>query len=99
MNKEFKLCGLGNALVDIFLEVSEQEFASLGFERGSMRLVDVDEQRALLDRYEKHEPKLVSGGTVANAVIAFSQLAGSAAFIGGVGDDGYGVFYCREHEC
>jgi sugar/nucleoside kinase (ribokinase family) len=98
MNKEFKLCGLGNALVDIFLEVSEQEFASLGFERGSMRLVDVDEQRALLDRYQKHEPKLVSGGSVANSVIAFSQLGGSAAFIGCVGDDRYGLFYTSEFE-
>src|SRR5262245_58405508 len=98
MNKEFKLCGLGNALVDIFLEVSDQEFVSLGFERGSMRLVDVDEQRALLDRYQKHEPTLVSGGSVANSVIAFSQLGGSAAFIGCVGDDRYGLFYTSEFE-
>src|SRR5262249_29484994 len=96
--KEFKLCGLGNALVDIFLEVSDEEFASLGFERGSMRLVDVDEQNALLARYQKHEPKLVSGGSVANSVIAFSQLGGSAAFIGCVGDDRYGLFYSSEFE-
>jgi sugar/nucleoside kinase (ribokinase family) len=96
--KEFKLCGLGNALVDIFLEVSDQEFASLGFERGSMRLVDVGEQRLVLDRYQKHEPKLVSGGSVANSTIAFSQLGGSAAFIGCVGDDRYGLFYSSEFE-
>jgi sugar/nucleoside kinase (ribokinase family) len=96
--KEFKLCGLGNALVDIFLEVSEEEFASLGFDRGSMRLVDVDEQKALLARYQKHEPKLVSGGSVANSIIAFSQLGGSAAFIGCVGDDRYGLFYSSEFE-
>jgi sugar/nucleoside kinase (ribokinase family) len=96
--KEFQLCGLGNALVDIFLEVSEQEFASLGFERGTMRLVDVGEQKRLLERYQSHEPKLVSGGSVANSVIAFSQLGGSAAFIGCVGDDRYGLFYSSEFE-
>jgi sugar/nucleoside kinase (ribokinase family) len=96
--KEFKLCGLGNAVVDIFLEVSDQEFASLGFERGGMRLVDLDEQKMLLDRYQKHEPKLVSGGSVANSVIAFSQLGGQAAFIGCVGDDRYGLFYANEFE-
>jgi sugar/nucleoside kinase (ribokinase family) len=96
--KEFKLCGLGNAIVDIFLELSEPEFASLGFERGSMRLVDLAEQKALLDRYQKHEPKLVSGGSVANSIIAFSQLGGSAAFIGCVGDDRYGLFYSSEFE-
>lgn len=59
--KPLQLCGVGNALVDIFLEVSEPEFASLGFERGGMQLVDLAEQRALLDRYQTHEPKLVSG--------------------------------------
>jgi sugar/nucleoside kinase (ribokinase family) len=96
--KEFKLCGLGNALVDIFLEVSDHDFASLGFQRGGMQLVDVAEQQMLLQRYQKHEPKLVSGGSVANSVIAFSQLGGSAAYIGCVGDDRYGLFYSSEFE-
>src|SRR5215470_14300173 len=96
--KEFKLCGLGNAVVDIFLEVSENEFASLGFERGAMQLVELSEQKTLLERYQKHEPKLVSGGSVANSTIAFSQLGGSAAFIGCVGDDRYGLFYASEFE-
>jgi len=96
--KEFKLCGLGNALVDIFLEVSEQEFAPLGFERGGEHLVDLAEQKQLLERYQKHEPKLASGGSVANSIIAFSQLGGPAAFIGCVGDDRYGLFYSSEFE-
>src|SRR6185369_5629794 len=96
--KEFKLCGLGNAVVDIFLEVSDSEFASLGFERGGMRLGELSEQKTLLERYQKHEPKLVSGGSVANSTIAFSQLGGQAAFIGCVGDDRYGLFYTNEFE-
>jgi sugar/nucleoside kinase (ribokinase family) len=96
--KEFKLCGLGNALVDIFLQISEQEFATLGFERGGEHLVDLAEQKQLLERYQKHEPKLASGGSVANSIIAFSQLGGSAAFIGCVGDDRYGLFYSNEFE-
>src|SRR5947209_19433011 len=96
--KEYQLCGLGNAIVDIFIEVSEQEFASLGFERGAMRLVDIGEQKTLLERFKKHEPKLVSGGSVANSTIAFSQLGGDASFIGCVGDDRYGLFYTGEFE-
>jgi len=96
--KEFQICGLGNAVVDIFLEISEAEFAELGFERGGMRLVDHAEQKALLERYQRHEPKLVSGGSVANSIIAFSQLGGQAAFIGCVGDDRYGLFYANEFE-
>jgi sugar/nucleoside kinase (ribokinase family) len=96
--KQFQLCGLGNAIVDIFIELSDQDYASLGFERGTMRLVELDEQKKLLDRFKVLEPRLVSGGSVANSVIAFSQLGGQAAFIGCVGDDRYGLFYASEFE-
>jgi sugar/nucleoside kinase (ribokinase family) len=96
--KEYQLCGLGNAIVDIFIEISDADFASLGFERGSMRLVEVHEQKNLLQRYHDQEPRLVSGGSVANSVIAFSQLGGDAAFFGCVGDDRYGLFYESEFE-
>jgi sugar/nucleoside kinase (ribokinase family) len=95
---EFNVCGLGNAIVDIFLELSDEEFAALGFERGTMRLVERDEQSRLLDRFRAGEPRLVSGGSVANSVIALSQLGGDAAFIGCVGDDRYGLHYQSEFE-
>jgi sugar/nucleoside kinase (ribokinase family) len=98
MTREFQLCGLGNAIVDIFLEVTDDDFKNLGFERGTMRLVDLNEQKLLLERYRANEPKLVSGGSVANSTIAFSQLGGDAAFIGCVGDDRYGMFYSQEFE-
>lgn len=96
--KPYHLCGLGNALVDILLELSDAEFAGLGFERGTMRLVDPAEQRQLLDRFHGHEPRLASGGSVANSVIACSQLGGKSAFIGCVGDDRYGLFYKTEFD-
>jgi sugar/nucleoside kinase (ribokinase family) len=96
--KDLQLCGLGNAIVDIFLEVTEDEFKLLGFERGGMQLVDLNEQKLLLQRHQHEEPKLVSGGSVANSVIAFAQLGGEAGFIGCVGDDRYGLFYTNEFE-
>jgi sugar/nucleoside kinase (ribokinase family) len=96
--KEFQVCGLGNAIVDIFLEVTDKDFASLGFERGGMTLVDQAEQKALLEKFQTREPKLVSGGSVANSIIAFSQLGGKGAFIGCVGDDRYGLFYANEFQ-
>jgi sugar/nucleoside kinase (ribokinase family) len=96
--KEIQLCGLGNAIVDIFLDLNDQEFAALAFERGTMRLVELDDQKALLARFQGREPRLVSGGSVANSVIAFSQLGGQAGFIGCVGDDRYGLFYTSEFQ-
>lgn len=96
--KEFHVCGLGNAIVDIFLELGDAEFARLGFERGTMRLVEAAEQQGLLRAFHDREPRLVSGGSVANSVIALSQLGGKGAFIGCVGDDRYGLFYETEFE-
>lgn len=96
--REFHVCGLGNAIVDIFLDVTEPEFAELGFPRGTMQLVDQSEQQQLLDRFQKthHDLRLVSGGSVANSIIGLSQLGGKAAFIGCVGDDRYGLHYAEE---
>jgi sugar/nucleoside kinase (ribokinase family) len=96
--KEFQVCGLGNAIVDIFVAVDDREFSSLGFERATMRLVEADEQHKLLTRFHDREPRLVSGGSVANSIIGFTQLGGSAAFIGCVGDDRYGLFYKEEFD-
>jgi sugar/nucleoside kinase (ribokinase family) len=96
--REFQLYGLGNALVDIFIDLANEELAPLGFEKGSMRLVEADEQRLLLGRFQSREPRLVSGGSVANSTIAFAQLGGEAAFLGCVGDDRYGLFYQNEFE-
>jgi sugar/nucleoside kinase (ribokinase family) len=96
MPREFDLIGLGNSLVDILFEITEDEFAPLGFEKGTMRLVDPPEQKTLLGGFRDHEPRLVSGGSVANSVIACSQLGGRGAFIGCVGDDRYGLHYAAE---
>jgi sugar/nucleoside kinase (ribokinase family) len=96
--KPINVCGLGNALVDILLELPESEFAGLGFERGTMRLVEAEEQKALLDRFHGRDARLASGGSVANSVIALSQLGGSGAFIGCVGDDRYGLYYKTEFD-
>src|SRR5262245_21608860 len=96
MPREFDLIGLGNALVDILLELTYEEFRPLGFEKGTMRLVGPPEQKGLLEAFRDHEPRLVSGGSVANSVIACSQLGGKGAFIGCVGDDRYGLHYTEE---
>ena len=94
--KSRHVCGLGNALVDILLELNDADFAPLGFERGTMRLVDHAEQTALLGKFHDKDPRLVSGGSVANSIIALSQLGGRGAFIGCVGDDRYGLHYSNE---
>ena len=96
--KRYDVCGLGNSIVDIFLQLSDEEFAQLQYERGTMRLVELADQQALFTKFAggSHDLQLVSGGSVANSIIAVSQLGGNSAFIGCVGDDRYGLHYVEE---
>lgn len=96
--KTIGLCALGNAIVDLLLEVGEEEFESLGLTRSGMQLVDVGTQALLLKKVRATREELVfkSGGSVANSVIAYAQLGGKGAFLGSVGDDPMGREYERE---
>jgi len=96
--KTIDVTGIGNALLDIFLEIGEQDFAVLGYERATMRLVDSADQRQLLARFRDNAPMMASGGSVANSIIALSQLGGRGAFIGSFGDDDQGRYYKREFD-
>ena len=96
LDQKYNVCGLGNAIVDLFLDVSDAEFAELAFERGTMRLVEPAEQAGLIERVHKQNSKMAAGGSVANSMIALTQLGGQAAFIGCLGDDLFGNFYAEE---
>ncbi|NDC38555.1 MAG: adenosine kinase, partial [Proteobacteria bacterium] len=96
--KLYDVVGLGNSLVDILLDVSDAEFASLALEKGTMRLVSAEEQQVLLDVLNNRSPSLVSGGSVANSIIALAQLGGKGALCSSIGDDRYGLFYLGECE-
>lgn len=96
--KKYDVYGLGNALVDILVRVNDSEFASLGLEKATMRLVDAAEQKDVLDQFKNHHPKMASAGSVANSIYAIGQLGGKGVFSGSVGDDSYGLFYKNEFE-
>lgn len=96
--KVYDVVGLGNAIVDVLVDVSDAEFEALALEKGTMRLVEMEEQGALLKSLQARTPALVSGGSVANSIIAIAQLGGKTALCSSIGDDRYGLFYAGECE-
>lgn len=96
MNKDLDLCGLGNALVDLQCEVSDSEFKKLGFERGSMNLIDLDKQKKIMSALKDKKFNRCSGGSAANTIIAYSQFGGKAAYKTILGKDEFGDFYANE---
>jgi sugar/nucleoside kinase (ribokinase family) len=94
--KTLDVTGIGNGLVDIFADIAQADFDSLGFEKGTMRLVSSEEQHGLLERFAERRPAMCSGGSVANSMIAVAQLGGKSAICCRVADDQYGRFYRDE---
>ena len=98
MRRRFDVCGLGAGIVDVLVHVSAADFAALDLEKGTMRLVDGPTQEALLKRIPSNDARLVSGGSVANSVVGLVQLGGRGAFLCGLGDDRYGMFFKSEFD-
>jgi len=94
--KNIDVCGIGNGLVDVVLEVSEAQFARLNIKPLSYELIDITVQQKLLATLHDASSVLISGGSVANSVVAVRQLGGRAGYITSLGDDEYGRHFKHE---
>ncbi len=88
--------GLGNALMDLQLQITEDELVDLGLEKAAMKLVEVEEQKRLIGAFADRTVHRASGGSAANTMIAVSQLGGKSAYGCMLGDDDFGRAYARE---
>ena len=88
-----KVLGLGNALTDILLQISEGDLREIGFPKGSMNLINVQQFEQLQTRFASVRKRMVAGGSASNTVATIAQLGGKAAFIGKIGNDEVGRFY------
>ena len=76
-----KILGLGNALTDILLQVSEDDLRELGFPKGSMNLISKDQAEQIQYRFLSVRKRMVAGGSASNAINCIASLGGKAAFI------------------
>ena len=88
-----KILGLGNALTDILLQVSEDDLRELGFPKGSMNLISKDQAEQIQYRFLSVRRRMVAGGSASNTINCIAALGGKAAFIGKIGNDEVGDFY------
>ena len=87
--------GVGNTLVDIQVQVSDQLLESLGFAKGMMTLVDHDTQQRVLQVLGQLPRNQSAGGSAANTILGIAGLGGRTAYAGKVGNDPLGQF-CLE---
>ncbi len=84
------LC-IGNAIVDVIADATDEFLSAEGLTKDSMRLVDAEEATRL---YGHMQPaREVSGGCAGNIAAGISALGGRAGFVGQVAPDQLGEFY------
>src|SRR4051794_6468311 len=84
------LC-IGNAIVDVIANASDDFLTQEGLVKGSMRLIDAEEaERLYAHMGPAHQ---VSGGSAGNTAAGVAALGGRAGFIGQVAPDQLGEFY------
>ncbi len=89
----YDLVGIGNALVDIEVQVSEGLVRNLEVTKGGMTLSTKKHQDRILSQISNHTQKIVSGGSAANTIHGFSVLGGKGYYLGRVADDTFGKHY------
>jgi len=93
---KYSVYGVGNALVDMEIETTEEFLKSSNIEKGLMTLVDSERQSELLGHVEGKVHKRSCGGSAANTLIAVSQLGGQAFYSCKVANDETGDFYFKD---
>lgn len=92
----YDVYGVGNALVDIQVFVSDDFVASLKLDKGIMTLVDDAAQAAVLEQLNGRELNQCAGGSAANTIVGLAELGGRAGFAGKVADDDIGGFFLND---
>ena len=96
--KKYDVYGIGAALVDTEVEVSDGFLASAHIDKGVMTLVDEARQSELLAALASENTHMLRkcGGSVCNSVVAASSLGARTFFSGKVADDSDGQLYIND---
>jgi len=93
----YHIYGIGAALVDTEIDVSDQDLAQLEITKGHMTLVDAEKQQAIMAYLAEHSiHSRRSGGSAANSVIAASYFGAKTFYSCKVANDDNGNFYHRD---
>lgn len=98
MNKTLHIYGLGAALVDTEIQVSDQDLVQLGVDKGIMTLVDEARQAELMQRLADHvvHAKRASGGSGANSIMAAAHFGSRCFYSCKVANDDNGRFFLQD---
>ncbi|MBF0275194.1 MAG: adenosine kinase [Nitrospinae bacterium] len=92
----YDVVGIGNALVDIQTQVTDEQLAEFNFPKGGMTLSGPAEQEEVLKKLKEHSVSICSGGSAANTIHGIGALGGRSYYFGRVANDEYGIHYSQD---
>lgn len=91
--KQYDVYAIGNAMVDIDFEISENTVTRLNLAKGLMTLIDEATHHRLLEELDGIKHLKSCGGSAANTIITLQQLGANTFYSCKVGNDESGDFY------
>ncbi len=91
--KLYDVYGVGNALVDTEIKVTDAELAERNLRKGVMGLVSTEQQDVLVRSLSGRPTADAAGGSAANTMVGIAQFGGKAFYTGKVGNDTMGSLY------
>ncbi|MFT7129746.1 MAG: sugar/nucleoside kinase (ribokinase family) [Gammaproteobacteria bacterium] len=96
--KKYHVYGIGAALVDTEIQVSDRDLQSMSVEKGLMTLVDETRQEELNQHLQGHAvyAKLASGGSACNSIFAATCFGANSFYSCKVANDTNGQFFLND---
>lgn len=96
--KKYDVFGIGSALVDTEIEVTDDFLAEHGIGKGLMTLVDEDRQDHLIKALcnQRTHVKKACGGSACNSIVAASNFGADTFYAGKVASDEDGSFFVKD---
>lgn len=92
----YDLVGIGNALVDIEVQVDDAFIEEIMVTKGGMTLSSTADQEKVLKALQSKPRKLSSGGSAANTIHGASVLGAKSYYLGRVANDDHGKHYTED---
>jgi len=92
----YDLVGIGNALVDIEVQVDDAFIEQAEVTKGGMTLSSIEDQNKILDSLQSKPKKISSGGSAANTIHGASVLGAKSYYLGRVANDPHGKHYTED---
>ena len=89
-----KIIGIGNALVDVLVQMKDDSLLTLlQLPKGGMTVIDEERMRELRRHMQELCPYRATGGSAGNTILALANLGADPGFIGKIGRDETGDFF------